>query len=461
MRAKIAMIGTGYVGLVTGACFAELGHDVICVDVDRRKIDLIRAGKLPIYEPGLDDLVKRNVEQNRLRFTTSVAEGARDRDAVFIAVGTPSEPQTGRADLRYVLAAAEEIAGAINQFTVVVTKSTVPVGTNRKVHSRVLSRLSDTKMVAVASNPEFLREGAAIRDFLEPDRVVVGCDDDRALEIMERIYAPLTSREVPLVKTDIETAEMIKYAANAFLAIKVSFINEVADLCEAINADVRDVATGIGLDNRIGTAFLRAGPGWGGSCFPKDTRALLSTARDLGMPARIVAAAIEANEKRKISMVARVRRACGGTLVDKQVGVLGLTFKGQTDDMRESPSLDILPALVAEGATVVAFDPSDSDETAKLLPEVVIVDSAIEAARNSDVLVVLTDWMIFKTYDLGELSAALRHAVMVDLRNLFDEDDVLAKGFQAYEGLGYAGKSLRPNDSSVQKLSVAGITPRD
>ncbi len=457
MSVKITIIGTGYVGLVTGTCFAELGHDVICVDTDLKKIEMIKGGKLPIYEPGLDELVKKNVEQGRLHFSNSTAESAKGRDAVFIAVGTPSEKGTGRADLSYVFGAVTDVARAIDRFTVVVTKSTVPVGTNRKVHAKMAEVLGDADRFAVASNPEFLREGAAIRDFMEPDRVVVGYQDERAGEVMERIYAPLTSREVPLISTNIETAEMIKYAANAFLAIKVSFIDEVADLCEVIGADVRDVATGIGLDHRIGSAFLRTGPGWGGSCFPKDTRALLMTARDVSMPARIVEAAIDANSKRKESMVERVRRMCGGSLKGKRVGVLGVTFKGQTDDMRESPSLDILPRVVAEGATVVAFDPSSPGEAAHLLPQVTMVDTPAAAARDADVLVVLTDWMIFRTYDLKELASAMKSPVMLDLRNMFVRDDVLAAGFANYVCLGQSTgevTALAP-DRTTQLKSIA------
>ena len=443
MSVKIAMIGTGYVGLVTGACFAELGHDVICVDTDQSKIDMIAAGKLPIYEPGLDELVGRNVEHGRLRFSTSARDSIGDRQAVFIAVGTPSEKDTGRADLRYVFSAATDVAKAIGGFTVVITKSTVPVGTNHKVHNKILEYLADPSRFAVASNPEFLREGAAIRDFMEPDRIVVGCEDERALDVMKRIYAPLTSREGPFVATNIETAEMIKYAANAFLAIKVSFINEVADLCEVIGAEVRDVATGIGLDHRIGASFLRTGPGWGGSCFPKDTRALLMTARDVGVPSRIVESAIEANDRRKESMVERVRLLCNGDLQGKKIGVLGVTFKGQTDDMRESPSLDILPRLVGLGAKVVAFDPSDPREAPILLPDVTMVPSAVEAAAGADVLVVLTDWMSFKALDLTPIASAMNRPAMLDLRNLFDREKAAAAGFETYLSLGSAG---RPGD---------------
>lgn len=453
MSVKVAMVGTGYVGLVTGACFAELGHHVTCIDIDRNKIEKIHSGILPIYEAGLDDLVKRNVEQGRLHFTSDIAEGVKSRDAVFIAVGTPSESD-GRADLRYVLEAAGNIADNIDQFTVVVTKSTVPVGTNRRVHATMLSHLGSDDLFAVASNPEFLREGAAIHDFMEPDRIVIGCDDPRADTVMRRIYAPLTSREVPLLATNIETAEMIKYAANAFLAIKVSFINEIADLCEPIGADVRAVSQGIGMDQRIGSSFLRAGPGWGGSCFPKDTRALLMTAKDLGMPARIVEAALNANTQRKLSMVDRVRAACDGSLAGKKIAVLGVTFKGQTDDMRESPSLDILPALIAKGATVVAFDPSEPHDAARLLPGVEMVGTALDAAKDADLLVVMTDWMIFKSYDLTKISSQMNRRVMLDLRNLYDRDAVLASKFDRYHGLGYGEK---PSPTIDQKPALKAV----
>ena len=437
MSVRITMIGTGYVGLVTGACFAELGHDVICVDKDRRKIERIQAGDIPIYEPGLAGLVTRNVEQGRLHFSTETGPSVKGRDAIFIAVGTPSEQGSGQADLQYVYAAVEEIGKALDRFTAIVTKSTVPVGTNRSVYHKLVEASGGKDLFAIASNPEFLREGAAIRDFMEPDRIVIGYDDPRAGNVLERIYAPLTSREVPLVSTNIETAEMIKYASNAFLAIKVSFINEVADLCEVVGADVRDVANGLGLDHRIGSAFLRTGPGWGGSCFPKDTRALLTTARNKSVPARIVEAAIEVNARRKETMVDRVRAFCGGSVKGKRIAVFGVTFKGQTDDMRDSPSLDILPRLRAEGAEVVAYDPSSPADAAALLPGITMAPTPLDAVRGADALVVLTDWMTFKSLDLKEIAAAMGRAAMLDLRNLYDRDKVLGDGFQTYLGLGY------------------------
>jgi len=443
---NITMIGTGYVGLVTGACFAELGHDVICVDKDETKIARIRSGVMPIYEPGLAGLVARNVEQGRLRFSTETAASVRGREAVFIAVGTPSEEGTGEADLTYVYAAAKEIGKAVDRFTTIVTKSTVPVGTNRSVHGKLAGASDQQDLFAIASNPEFLREGAAIQDFMEPDRIVIGYDDARAGEVLARIYAPLTSRGVPLVATKIETAEMIKYASNAFLAIKVSFINEVADLCETVGADVRDVATGLGLDRRIGAAFLRTGPGWGGSCFPKDTRALLMTAKNRNVPARIVEAAMEVNTSRKKSMVDRVRAFCDGNVSGKRIAVLGVTFKGQTDDMRDSPSLDILPRLVAEGAEVVAFDPSNPSEAPKLLPGVTMAESALAAARGAEALVVLTDWMSFRSLDLKQLAGVMARPAMLDLRNLFDGDKALRDGFELYTGLGL-GEAIGVDDA--------------
>jgi UDPglucose 6-dehydrogenase len=436
MSVKITMLGTGYVGLVTGACLAELGHNVICVDKDAQKIANLLHGKMPIYEPGLDELVTRQTSQKRLSFSTDVAASVKGRDAVFIAVGTPSNEQTGRADLKYVEAAAREVGAAIDRFTVVVTKSTVPVGTNRLVAEILRQNVRAPGDCAVASNPEFLREGAAITDFMEPDRVVVGCENAAALEIMRRIYAPLSAQNTPFVETDIETAEMIKYAANAFLAVKVSFINEISDLCEAVGAEVSDVARGIGLDNRIGSAFLRVGPGWGGSCFPKDTRALEMVAQDAGMPLKIVGAAMQANDDRKRAMAARIVKLCGGNVRGKKLAVLGLTFKGQTDDMRESPSLDILPLLIEAGAEVRAFDPSDPHSVDELLPDINIFETPEAAATGADALIVLTDWMVFKSYDLAELSAVMSEPLMIDLRNLFGRQKALDAGFKSYFGLG-------------------------
>jgi UDPglucose 6-dehydrogenase len=436
MSVKITMLGTGYVGLVTGACLAELGHNVICVDKDERKIEGLLAGKMPIFEPGLDELVARQTAQKRLSFSTDVSASVKGRDAIFIAVGTPSNEDTGRADLKYVEAAAREVGAAIDRFTVVVTKSTVPVGTNRLVADILRQNVKAPGDCAVASNPEFLREGAAITDFMEPDRIVVGCENAAALQVMRRIYAPLSAQNTPFVETDIETAEMIKYAANAFLAVKVSFINEISDLCEAVGADVSDVARGIGLDKRIGSSFLRAGPGWGGSCFPKDTRALEMVAQDVSLPLKIVGAAMQANTDRKRDMAARIAKLCGGNIKGKKLAVLGLTFKGQTDDMRESPSLDILPLLVEAGAHVRAFDPSDPHGAADMLPGVELFSSAGAAAMGSDALIVLTDWMVFKSYDLSELAAVMNDPVLIDLRNLFDRQKSVDAGFKNYFDLG-------------------------
>jgi UDPglucose 6-dehydrogenase len=435
MSLKVTIIGTGYVGLVTGACLAEIGHDVICVETDRRKIDVLLEGKIPIYEPGLDQIVMRNVALGRLRFSTDGAADVKGRDAVFLAVGTPSEKATGRADLRYVFAAAAEVARNIDRFTVLVTKSTVPVGTNRRIAAAVRDHVSGGARIAVASNPEFLREGAAVADFMEPDRVVVGSDDPDAVEVMRRLYAPLGAT---FLKTALETAELIKYAANGFLAVKVSFINEVADLCEQVGADVGEVAHGIGLDKRIGAAFLRPGPGWGGSCLPKDTRAFRMAAQDAGVPVRIIEAAIESNETRKSGMARRIIRACGGSVAGKKVAVLGLTFKGQTDDMRESPSLAILPVLVDQGARVVAYDPSNPATAAELLPEVEMAASAREAAEGADILVVMTDWKIFAALDLSAIAAVMKRRIMFDFRNMFEPADVIAAGFAQYIPVGGA-----------------------
>lgn len=440
MRTTITVIGTGYVGLVSGACFAELGHDVICVDKDADKIALLQAGSIPIFEPGLAEIVRANVLAGRLRFSLDVAGSVQDRQAVFIAVGTPMQAQSDKADLSYVYAAAAEIARSVSGFTVVVSKSTVPVGTNARVQEICGEHVSPGAQIAVVSNPEFLREGAAISDFMQPDRVIIGVEDPRAAEVMRQIYAPLVkNRGVPVVETDLATAELIKYAANAFLAVKISFINEMSDLCEKLGAQVTDVSRGLGLDRRIGAAFLAPGPAWGGSCFPKDTRALLASAADLAMPCQVVEAAVAANEARKRDMLARIRAACGGEVRGKRIGVLGLTFKGQTDDMRESISLSVLPALVAEGADVRAFDPAASRaEVARLLPGVAHLAEALAVAEQADLLVVLTDWMIFKTYRLTDFAARMQRAHLVDLRNLYDAADAVQSGFVRYEGLGAA-----------------------
>ncbi|WP_339933685.1 UDP-glucose/GDP-mannose dehydrogenase family protein [uncultured Brevundimonas sp.] len=431
---RVAMIGTGYVGLVSGACFADFGHTVCCVDKDPAKIDRLNQGQIPIFEPGLDDLVASNVRDGRLSFAIDGAEAIRTADAVFIAVGTPSRRGDGHADLSYVYAAAEEIAGLIDGFTVIVTKSTVPVGTGDEIERIIRARRLDAEF-AVVSNPEFLREGAAIEDFKRPDRVVVGTEDDRARVVMTEIYRPLSLNETPILFTGRRTSELIKYAANAFLALKITFINEMADLCEAVGADVQQVARGIGLDKRIGSKFLNAGPGYGGSCFPKDTLALVRTATDAGSPVRLVETTVQVNDARKKAMADRVALALGGELAGKTVALLGLTFKPNTDDMRDSPALDVIPALIARGATVQAFDPEGMEEAARLLDDVQFKDGPYEAVAGADVVVILTEWNQFRALDLDRVKLLMRKPVMVDLRNVYRPDDMQARGF-AYTSIG-------------------------
>jgi UDPglucose 6-dehydrogenase len=431
---RVAMIGTGYVGLVSGACFADFGHVVTCVDKDPSKIDRLERGEIPIFEPGLDDLVARNVADGRLSFALDGAEAIRSADAVFIAVGTPSRRGDGHADLSYVHAAAEEIAGLIDGFTVVVTKSTVPVGTGDEIERIIRARRPDADF-AVVSNPEFLREGAAIEDFKRPDRVVVGTDDERAREVMRELYRPLNLNETPILFTGRRTSELIKYAANAFLAMKITFINEMADLCEAVGADVQQVARGIGLDNRIGSKFLHAGPGYGGSCFPKDTLALVRTATDAGSPVRLIETTVEINDGRKKAMAGRIAAALGGDLSGKRIALLGLTFKPNTDDMRDAPSLDVAPALQAMGAEVQAFDPEGMHEAAKLLDGVVFKDGPYEAVEGADAAVILTEWDQFRALDLDRVKGLLRQPVMVDLRNIYRPEDMRARGFR-YSSIG-------------------------
>ena len=434
---RVAMIGTGYVGLVSGACFADFGHVVTCIDKDAGKIERLHAGAMPIYEPGLDVLVARNVEAGRLFFATDLREAVAGADAVFIAVGTPSRRGDGHADLSYVYAAAEEIAGCLDGFTVVVTKSTVPVGTGDEVEAIIL-RVRPEAECAVVSNPEFLREGAAIEDFKRPDRVVVGAEDERAREVMRELYRPLNLNESPLLFTGRRTSELIKYAANAFLAMKITFINEMADLCEAVGADVQQVARGIGLDNRIGGKFLHAGPGYGGSCFPKDTLALVRTAQDAGAPSRLIETTVEVNDARKRGMADRVARALGGELAGRTVGVLGLTFKPNTDDMRDSPALDIVPALRAQGARVQAFDPEGMKEAAHLLEGVDFRAGPYEAAEGADAVLILTEWDQFRALDLDRLRLLMRQPVVVDLRNVYKPGDMSRRGFR-YHGIGRGG----------------------
>ena len=425
---RVAMIGTGYVGLVSGACFADFGHEVVCIDKDAGKIDRLLKGEIPIFEPGLDDLVERNVREGRLSFTLDGAEAIRTADAVFIAVGTPTRRGDGHADLSYVYAAAEEIAGLIDGFTVIVTKSTVPVGTGDEVEAIVRKARPDAQF-AVVSNPEFLREGAAIEDFKRPDRVVVGTDDERAKAVMNELYRPLFLNETPIVFTGRRTSELIKYAANAFLAMKITFINEMADLCEAVGADVQQVAKGIGLDKRIGGKFLNAGPGYGGSCFPKDTLALVRTASDAGAPVRLIETTVAINDARKKAMAGKVADAVDGDLKGKTVGVLGLTFKPNTDDMRDAPSLDIIPALQAMGATVQAFDP-EGHEARQMLREVDFKANAYDAVENADAVVIITEWDQFRALDLDRVKMLMKSPVVIDLRNIYRPDDMQRRGFR-------------------------------
>ena len=425
---RVAMIGTGYVGLVSGACFSEFGHDVVCVDKDAGKIDGLHKGKMPIFEPGLEDLVENNVKAGRLNFTTDLADAVKDAEAVFIAVGTPSRRGDGHADLSYVYAAAEEIAHAIKRYTVIVTKSTVPVGTGREVE-RIVREANPDAEFDVVSNPEFLREGSAIEDFMRPDRVVIGTNVERAQKVMRNLYRPLYIIETPILFTSRQSSELIKYAANTFLATKITFINEIADLCEVVDADVHDVARGIGLDGRIGKKFLHAGPGYGGSCFPKDTRALVSTAQQSGSPLRIVETVVQLNEDRKRKMAVRVIEAAGGSLEGKTVAVLGLTFKPNADDMRESPSLDIVPALIEAGATVRAFDPEGMVEAKQMLSGVEWCDEAYATMPDADVLLLITEWNQFRALDLDRVKSLMRAPVMVDLRNVYEPKTMREHGF--------------------------------
>ncbi|MBB5716051.1 UDP-glucose dehydrogenase family protein [Sphingomonas aerophila] len=429
---RITMIGSGYVGLVSGACFADFGHDVCCVDKDASKIERLLAGVMPIYEPGLDDLVERNVKAGRLRFTTSLADGV--ADAVFIAVGTPSRRGDGHADLSYVFGAAREIGEAITGYTVVVTKSTVPVGTGDEVE-RIIREANPQAEFGVVSNPEFLREGAAIDDFKRPDRIVIGSEDTRATEVMRQVYRPLYLNQAPILVTGRRTAELIKYAGNAFLATKITFINEIADLCERVGANVQEVARGIGLDNRIGSKFLHAGPGYGGSCFPKDTLALLKTSQDYEAPQRIVEAVVAVNDQRKRAMGRKVIAAMGGSIRGKTVAVLGLAFKQNTDDMRDSPAIAVVQALTDAGAVVRAFDPEATEQARPLLPDIEYATGPYEAIEGADAVVVVTPWDAFRALDLKRIKSLLAAPVVVDLRNIFDPEQVRSAGLE-YTGVG-------------------------
>ncbi len=437
---RIAMIGTGYVGLVSGVCFSDFGHEVVCVDKDPAKIDMLEAGKVPIYEPGLDQLMAKNVAAGRLTFSGDLKNAVQGADAVFIAVGTPTRRGDGHADLSFVFAAAEEIAGAIDGYTVVVTKSTVPLGTNRRV-KQIIAKANPGAEFDVASNPEFLREGAAIDDFMRPDRVVVGVQSERAAEVMADVYRPLFLRDFPIVTTDLESAEMIKYAANAFLATKITFINEIAALCEKVGADVKEVAKGMGLDGRIGNKFLHAGPGYGGSCFPKDTSALARIGQEHAVPMQITETVIKVNDEIKRRMIEKLRDLCDGTFNGKTIAVLGVTFKPNTDDMRDAPSLTVVPALVGGGAKVRVVDPQGLSEGEALLPGVNWMQDAYKAAQNADLLVILTEWNEFRALDLRKIAKKMARPRMADLRNIYSAKEAKRAGFDAYQAVGRAGRS--------------------
>ncbi len=432
---KIAMIGTGYVGLVSGVCFSDFGHDVVCVDKDPAKVERLRAGEVPIFEPGLEALMAKNVAAGRLSFTLDLAEAVAGADAVFIAVGTPTRRGDGHADLTYVMAAAREIGAALTGYTVVVTKSTVPLGTNRKV-AEAVAETAKGQAFDVASNPEFLREGAAIDDFMRPDRVVVGVESEPAKKVMSDVYRPLSLREFPVVFTNLESAEMIKYAANALLATKITFINEIATLCERVGADIKAVAKGIGMDGRIGSKFLHAGPGYGGSCFPKDTKALARIGQEHAVPMQITETVIKVNEEIKRRMIDKLVDLCDGVLRDKVIVILGVTFKPNTDDMRDAPSLTIVPALVGAGAKVRLVDPEGRREGEALLPGTKWVENPYNAAQGADLIVLLTEWNEFRALDLGKLARKMNTPHLADLRNVYDRDEVMAAGFLRYDGVG-------------------------
>jgi UDPglucose 6-dehydrogenase len=433
---KIALIGTGYVGLVSGACFSEFGLETVCVDKDEDKITRLRRGEIPIYEPGLDELVASNVKAGRLSFTTDLAPAVAGASAVFIAVGTPSRRGDGHADLSFVYAAAKDIAQSLTGYAVIVTKSTVPVGTAREVE-RIVREANPTAEFDVCSNPEFLREGSAIGDFMRPDRVVIGANSPRARDLMRQLYRPLYLIETPIVFTTPETSELTKYAANAFLATKITFINEIADLCEKVGANVQDVAKGMGLDGRIGRKFLHAGPGYGGSCFPKDTLALAKTASERGSPMRIVEAVIDINRKRKLDMADRIIAACGGSVEGKTIAVLGVTFKPETDDMRDAPSLDIVPALQKAGAKIRAYDPANSREASTLLAGVEWAEDPYKTVADADAVAILTEWNEFRALQLDRMGELMRRRVMIDLRNVYDPQDLHKESFD-YHSIGRA-----------------------
>ena len=447
---KIVMVGSGYVGLVSGACFADFGHDVVCVDKQASKIEALNRGEIPIFEPGLSDLVRNNAAAGRLSFTTELSGPVAAADAVFIAVGTPSRRGDGFADLSYVYAAAREIAAALNGYTVIVTKSTVPVGTGDEVE-RIVRELRPDAEFAVVSNPEFLREGAAIEDFKRPDRIVIGAEEERAQDLMADVYRPLYLNSAPILNTSRRTAELTKYAANAFLATKITFINEMADLCEQVGANVQDVARGMGLDNRIGSKFLHAGPGYGGSCFPKDTLALIKTAQDYGTPSRIVEAVASVNDQRKRAMGRKVIAACGGSVRGKTIALLGLTFKPNTDDMRDAPSLAIVAALQDGGAKIRAFDPEGMEQAKAALPgEVQYCADAYDCVTGADAAVIVTEWNIFRALDLGRIKGLMNEVVLVDLRNVYRAEQVRAQGFTYADiGRGVAEPASKAKDHAA------------
>ncbi len=437
---KIAVVGAGYVGLVSGACFADFGHDVTCVDLAAEKIDALNKGEMPIYEPGLDDLVAENASAGRLRFTTDLAATIKAADVAFIAVGTPTRRGDGHADLTYVYSAARSIAEAMDGYTVVVTKSTVPVGTGDEVR-RIIAEARPDADFSVVSNPEFLREGAAIEDFKRPDRIVIGVEDERARNVMQEVYRPLYLNQAPIQFTARRTAELIKYSANAFLAMKITFINEISDLCEAVGANVQDVARGIGLDNRIGPKFLNAGPGYGGSCFPKDTLALVKTAQDYESPVRLIETTVAVNDNRKRAMARKVIAACGGEVRGKTIGILGLTFKPNTDDMRDAPSLAIVQGLLDHGATVRAYDPEGMDVAKSMLTGVEFAEDAYGVATEADALVIVTEWNMFRALDFARLKTAMKTPLLVDLRNIYRKEEVQRHGFK-YHSIGRPSESI-------------------
>lgn len=432
---KIAMIGTGYVGLVSGVCFSDFGHDVVCVDINPDKIKMLENGEVPIFEPGLDALMSKNVTAERLKFSTDLSTSVAEADAVFIAVGTPTRRGDGHADLTYVFAAAEEIAKSLSGYTVVVTKSTVPVGTNRQI-KQIIRKTNPDAEFDVVSNPEFLREGAAIDDFMRPDRVIVGVQNDQAAEVMAEVYRPLFLRDFPVVITDLESAEMIKYAANAFLATKITFINEIAALCEKVGADIKQVSKGMGMDGRIGNKFLHAGPGYGGSCFPKDTSALARIGQDHAVPMQITEAVIKVNDEVKRRMVDKVLDLCGGSFNDQTIAVLGVTFKPNTDDMRDAPSLAIVPAMIGGGAKVRVVDPQGRREGEALLPGVNWIDDAYKAVQNADAVVILTEWNEFRALDLKRMAKKMATPRMADLRNIYSKKEAKRAGFDDYVSVG-------------------------